>query len=85
MEKKMIKANVYVTLKPSVLDPQGKVVTQTLHSLGYESVKETRVSKFIELTFESDNEEEVKAELEKICDKVLANPNTETFTFELEK
>ncbi|PID29050.1 MAG: phosphoribosylformylglycinamidine synthase [Candidatus Cloacimonadota bacterium] len=81
----MIKANVYVTLKPSVLDPQGKVITQTLHGIGFESVKETRVSKFIELTFDSDNEEKVKEELKKICDKVLANPNTETFSFELEK
>ncbi len=80
----MIKAKVYITLKPSVLDPQGKVVMNTLHSLGHKGVNEVRVSKFIEIKFENDNENEVKAELEKICDKVLANPNTETYYYELE-
>ncbi len=81
----MIKANIYVTLKASVLDPQGKVVMQTLHSLGHSSVKDARVSKYIELSFDSDNEESVKKELEIICDKVLSNPNTETFHYHLEK
>ena len=81
----MIKANVYVTLKPSVLDPQGKVVMHTLHSLGHNSVEDARVSKYIELTFNTDNEEEVRKELEIICDKVLANPNTETSHYEIEK
>ncbi len=80
----MIKAKVYITLKPSVLDPQGKVVMNTLHSLGHEGVSDVRVSKFIEIKFDNNNEEEVKAELEKICDKVLANPNTETYYYELE-
>ncbi len=81
----MIKAKIYVTLKPSILDPQGKVVTNTLHSLGYSDVKETRISKFIELSFDTDDEEKVKKDLDVICDKVLANPNTETYSFEIEK
>ncbi len=81
----MIKAKIYVTLKPSILDPQGKVVTNTLHSLGYSEVNETRISKFIELNFDTDDEVKVRKDLEVICDKVLANPNTETYSFELEK
>ena len=81
----MIKAKIYVTLKPSILDPQGKVVTNTLHSLGYSEVNETRISKFIELNFDSDDEAKVRKDLDVICDKVLANPNIETYSFELEK
>jgi phosphoribosylformylglycinamidine synthase len=80
----MIKAKVYITLKPSVLDPQGKVVMNTLHSLGHASVSDVRVSKFIEIKFDTDNEAEVRESLEKICDKVLANPNTEAYSYELE-
>jgi phosphoribosylformylglycinamidine synthase len=79
----MIKALIYVTLKPSVLDPQGKVVMQTLHNLGFPAVCDARVSRYVELTFDSDDENTVKANLETICDKVLANPNTETYRYEL--
>jgi len=81
----MIKAKIYVTLKPSILDPQGKVVTNTLHSLGYSEVNEARISKFIELNFDSDDEAKVRKDLDVICDKVLANPNIETYSFEIEK
>lgn len=80
----MLKAKIYVTLKPSVLDPQGKVVMQTLHNLGYANVCDARVSKYIELTFKSDDEAAVRTELDAICDKVLANPNTEIYRFEIE-
>lgn len=80
-----MKANVFVTLKPSVLDPQGKAVTNALHSQGFLSVTETRVSKYIEINFASHDEETVKKELEQICDKILANPNTETYHYTLEK
>lgn len=81
----MLKAKVFVTLKPSVLDPQGKVVMHSLNNLGYDSVKDVRVSKYIELNFDSEDENKVKKELEEICDKVLANPNTETYHYTVEK
>ena len=45
----MLKANVYVTLKPGVLDPQGEAVQKSLHVLGYEAVEEVRIGKFIEV------------------------------------
>ncbi len=80
----MIKAKVYVMLKPSVLDPQGKTVTNALHTQGYTLVKETRISKFIELMFETSDVEEVNKQVAVICNKILANPNTEHYTFELE-
>lgn len=79
----MIKAKVYVILKPSVLDPQGKAVMHALHSLGHETVNDVRISKFIEISFDETDEEKVVAQLENICDKVLANPNTEIYHYEL--
>jgi phosphoribosylformylglycinamidine synthase subunit PurS len=79
----MRKALIHVTLKPSVLDPQGKVVMQTLHALGYSSLSDARVSKYMELTFDSDDEASIHKQVEAICDKVLANPNTETYRYEI--
>lgn len=81
----MIKAKVYVTLKPSVLDPQGKVITNALHTLGYDSIEETRASKFFEISFNESDIDIVQTKLHEICDKVLANPNTEVYSFNLDK
>ena len=81
----MLKAKIYVRLKPSVLDPQGKAVTGSLTQLGFDTVIDTRVSKYIEITFSDDDPSIVKPKVEKICDTLLANPNTEHYSFELEK
>ncbi len=81
----MIKAKIFVQLKPSVLDPQGKAVTNSLHNLGYDSVSETRISKYIELSFDSDDESKVEMMVGKICNDLLANPNTEIYHYQLEK
>lgn len=81
----MILTKIHVFLKPNVLDPQGKAVTNTLHQLGYSSVDETRVSKYIEISFNYSDPELAKRETEKICSNLLANPNTEHFHFTLEQ
>ena len=80
----MIKAKIHVFLKPSVLDPQGQTVTNSLHHLGYEKVQESRISKYIEIIFNSDDTVDVSEQVNSICDKLLANPNTEKYSFELE-
>ncbi len=80
----MIKAKVFVTLKASVLDPQGKQVMNSLHYIGYENVEEVRVSKFIEVKLKSDDLEAAEKEIQEICQKILANPNTETYSWNLE-
>lgn len=80
----MLKAKIFVQLKPSVLDPQGKAVTKTLHNLGFNTVLETRISKYIEVTFDSDDHALITTQVESICDSLLANPNTESYHFELE-
>ncbi|MDD4309010.1 MAG: phosphoribosylformylglycinamidine synthase subunit PurS [Candidatus Cloacimonetes bacterium] len=81
----MYKAKIFVQLKASVLDPQGKAVTNSLHNLGFADVAETRISKYIEISIDSADEAKAKTEIEQICDSLLANPNTETYNFVLEK
>lgn len=81
----MIKAKVYVSLKKSVLDPQGKQVMNSLHSIGYDAVNEVRVSKFIEVKFDTNDRAACEKQIEEICDKILANPNTESYSWELEE
>ncbi len=79
----MLKAKIYVQLKANVLDPQGKAVTNSLHNLGYTEVIETRISKYIEMRFRNDNREQVSQEVKQICQDLLANPNTETYHYEI--
>jgi phosphoribosylformylglycinamidine synthase PurS subunit len=80
----MLKAKIHVFLKPSVLDPQGQAVTNSLHSLGYDTIRETRISKYIEILFTDNDEQKVSEQVNAICDKLLANVNTEKYSFELE-
>jgi phosphoribosylformylglycinamidine synthase len=77
-----MKANVYVTLKREVLDPQGDAVRRALGDLGFEGVKNVRVGKVIELEVDGDPNEAGEA-LEAMCKKLLANPVIEDFRFEL--
>ncbi len=79
----MVKVKIYVTLKPSVLDPQGAAVTNVLHNLGYANVQETRISKYMEMFFEDADDGVISEEVEAICNKVLANPNTEVYVYEI--
>jgi len=79
----MLKAKIFVRLKASVLDPQGKAVTQALHQLGYSNVNDTRVSKYIELILDETDHSKATETINNICDKLLANPNTEHYEFSL--
>lgn len=73
----MSKVTVTVTLKPALLDAQGRTIQEALHSLGYTDVKNVRVGKVIEL--ETANPEEAKA----MCEKLLANPVMESYHIEV--
>lgn len=81
--QQMTKAKILVQLKPSVLDPQGKTVSNSLHALGYVEVADTRISKYIEISFYSDDLTKIETDVREICDKLLANPNTEVYHYEL--
>ena len=78
-----MKARVYVTLKPSVFDPQGTVVAHALSSLGYDDVKDVRQGKFFELELQGADAASVKARVTEMADKLLANPVIETYRVEI--
>ena len=80
----MFLARVYVTLKPTVNDPQGLTIRGGLHSLGFESVQGVRAGKYIEITLDAEDESEADVQVTEMCRKLLANPVIEDFRFELE-
>ncbi|MBO0959256.1 phosphoribosylformylglycinamidine synthase subunit PurS [Neobacillus sp. MM2021_6] len=80
----MYKVKVYVTLRESVLDPQGKAVTQSLHSLNYQEVTDVRIGKYMELTIEQ-SERDLDDVVNEICTKLLANPVIEDYRYEVEE
>jgi len=80
---KSYKAKIYVTLKKSVLDPQGKALKHALSTMGFENVNDVRVGKFLEVSLQQENESLAKAKLEEMCGKLLSNPVIEEYSFEL--
>ncbi len=79
-----MKARVYVTLKPSVLDPQGKAIHHSVELLGYEGVADVRQGKYFEISMADDTSESVAREAaEKIAKDVLANPVIEDYRVEI--
>ena len=78
-----MKARVYVTLKPSVFDPQGTTVTEALHSLGYDAVKDVRQGKYFELEIDAASADEARRIVAEAADKLLANPVIESYRVEV--
>ena len=76
-------AKIYVVLKPGLLDAQGKTVRNALTSLGFKGVKDVRVGKYVELELEHRSADAAKKDVERMCQKLLANPVIETYRFEL--
>lgn len=76
-------AKVTVTLKPSILDPQGKTVKSALESLGFKGVQDVRMGKYIELHLAHAKAASAKKEVERMCQKLLANPVVETYRVEI--
>jgi phosphoribosylformylglycinamidine synthase subunit PurS len=81
----MMKARVFVTLKPSVFDPQGKTISDALHSLGYKDVGDVRQGKFFELEVAAGSEDQARALASEVADKVLANPVIESYRVEIDR
>jgi phosphoribosylformylglycinamidine synthase subunit PurS len=76
-------ARIYVTLRPSVLDPAGTAVQSGLKHLGYDNVERVRIGKYVELTLTAADEASAKQQLDRMCDQLLANPVIENYRFEL--
>ena len=79
----MYQAKIHVTLKKSVLDPQGKTVLHALESLGYKDAKDLRCGKYFELSLNAASSAQAKEKIKEICDRVLINPVIEDYAFEL--
>ena len=77
----MAQVKVYVTLKPSLLDAQGKVVQGALQQLGYHDVEQVRIGKYVELTVSEGPQ--MEAQVKEMCDKLLANPVIEDYRYEV--
>ncbi|MEO6589810.1 MAG: phosphoribosylformylglycinamidine synthase subunit PurS [Pyrinomonadaceae bacterium] len=79
-----MKAKVYVTLKPSVLDPQGKAIHHSVELLGFDSVADIRQGKFFEIALDENlSETDAHTAVEKIAKDVLANPVIEDYKVEI--
>ncbi len=80
-----MKAKVFVTLKPSVFDPQGQTIADALHSMGYGTVGDVRQGKYFELELSSASAEQARALASEVADKLLANPVIESYRIEVDQ
>lgn len=78
-------AQIYVTLRPSVLDPAGTAVQSGLKHLGYENVEQVRIGKYIEMTLTAESEADAEQQLHHACDQLLTNPVIENYRFDLKE
>lgn len=79
-----MKARVFVTLKKSVFDPQGKTIADALQSLGYTGIGDVRQGKFFELEVDTASTDQAQKLASEVADKVLANPVIESYRVEVE-
>lgn len=77
------RAKIYVTLRPSVLDPAGTAVQSGLEHMGYANVEQVRIGKYIELTITATDQTAAEQQLDRMCDQLLANPVIEVYRYEL--
>lgn len=78
----MTKVNVYVTLRESVVDPQGIATQEALHTLGFNEVTSARIGKLIELELDGTSKE-IEARVTEMCEKLLVNKVIENYRFEI--
>ena len=81
----MFLAKVFISLKPTVSDPQGQTIAGGLRQLGFDTVSGVRAGKYMEVRLADDEEDEAARKVTEMCDKLLANPIIEEFRFELER
>ena len=78
-----MKAKIYISYKDGILDPQGQTIGHALDSIGIKKISSVRMGKYIEIEFNRLSKDEASKITEESCRKLLANPNTETYKFEL--
>ena len=78
-----MKAKVYITLKPGLLDAQGKTIKQALESLGFRGISDIRVGKYLEIILNHRRAGTARRDIERMCRKLLANPVVEVYRIDL--
>ena len=76
-------ARVYVTLRPTVNDPQGLTIQSALHSLGFPEVQRVRAGKYLEIQIPDSDEARARERVDDMCARLLANPVIEDYRFDL--
>ena len=79
-----MRVKIFVSLKDGVLDPQGKAVERSLHTLGYQEVQDVRMGKYLEIELDTPSRQAAELRIREMCDKLLANPVIEDYRFEIE-
>ena len=79
-----MKARVFVTLKPSVFDPQGQTIADALHSMGYQGIGDVRQGKYFELELQTKSAEQARSLASEVADRLLANPVIESYRVEID-
>jgi phosphoribosylformylglycinamidine synthase subunit PurS len=80
----MIKVRIYITLKEAVADPQGIAIKHALESLHFKEIQKVRIGKMITLTYNRKSKKKAIEDIDKMCKKILANPVTEEYRYEIE-
>ncbi len=78
-----MKAEIYISLKNTVADPQGLTIKHALESLGYQNLKEVRIGKMISVQINSDDKKDAEKQIDEMCKKLLANPIIEDYKFKI--
>ncbi len=76
-------AEVRVALRPGIADPEGQTIAGALHALGFEGVREVRTGKLLRVAVDADDEEEARRHVHEMCERLLANPVMENFSFDV--
>jgi len=79
-----MRVKIFVCLKEGVLDPQGKAIERSLHTLGYKEVQDVRMGKYLEVDLDVPSRQAAEVRIREMCDKLLANPVIEDYRFEIE-
>tara|TARA_Y100001970_G_scaffold284052_1_gene400635 strand:+ start:2847 stop:3089 length:243 start_codon:yes stop_codon:yes gene_type:complete len=80
-----MKSKIYIKYKEGILDPQGAVTQKALESIGVKGIESMTIGKFVEIKFKDNKKNKINELTQESCEKLLVNPNTETFTFEIEE
>ncbi|OGW49913.1 MAG: phosphoribosylformylglycinamidine synthase [Nitrospirae bacterium RBG_19FT_COMBO_42_15] len=79
-----MKAKIFVTLKKSVLDPQGKTIQKALNSLGFKDIEDVRAGKYFEIKLSKGTKKAAEKNVKKMCEKLLSNTVIEDYNFKIE-